>query len=236
MHILAGRCTRILGVMAVVLSAACGSGDDTGPGQSPLVIAKTTTKSGDLQTGLVGGALPSALRVVVTRDGAPASNVGVTWFTGSGSLDPTSAQTDADGLSSSTWTLGGTPGAMTATASVTGATGSPVSFTATATDDGGPTGTIVQVLTEGGTRFDPANITVAVGTTVTWVWGTNAVGHNVVPDDGTTPAASGGLANAPNSYQYTFHTVGTFHYHCQAHGNVGGVGMSGTVTVVTTLP
>jgi hypothetical protein len=27
--------------------------------------------------------------------------------------------------------------------------------------------------------------------------------------------------------------VGTFHYHCQAHGNVGGVGVSGTVSVVT---
>lgn len=236
MHILAGPCTRILGVMAVVLSAACGSGDDTGPGQSPLVIAKTTTKSGDLQTGQVGGALPSALRVVVTRDGAPASNVGVTWSTGSGSLDPTSDQTDADGLSTSTWTLGGTPGAMAATASVTSATGSPVSFTATATDDGGPGGIIVQVLSDPTPRFDAEDIVVAVGTTVSWVWGTASVGHNIVPDNGVTPAASGGLASAPNTYQYTFHTVGTFHYHCQAHGNVGGVGMSGTVTVVTTLP
>ena len=135
MHILAGRCIRILGVMAVVLSTACG--DDTGPGQPPLVMAKTTTKSGDLQTGPVGGALPSTLRVVVTRDGAPASNVGVTWSTGSGSLDPTSDQTDADGLSTSTWTLGGTPGVMAATASVPSATGTPVSFTATATTDVG---------------------------------------------------------------------------------------------------
>ena len=185
---------------------------------------------------MVGEALPNDLRVVVTRDGEPASNVAVTWSTGSGSLDPSSAETDADGLSTSTWTLGDTPGAVTATASVTNATGSPVSFAATATDDGGPGGTIVQVLTEGGTRFDPKDIMVTVGTTVTWVWGTNAVSHNVVPDDGTTPATSGGLVSAPHDYQYTFNTVGTFHYHCQAHGNVGGVGMSGTVTVVTTLP
>ena len=51
-----------------------------------------------------------------------------------------------------------------------------------------------------------------------------------------TPATSGALASAPHSYSYTFNEVGTFHYHCQAHGNVGGVGMSGTVSVVTTLP
>lgn len=234
MHTSAGRRTWVLGVLAALLGMACGS-NDTGPESRPIV-AKTATKSGDLQSGAVGEALPNDLRVVVTRDGAPASDVTVTWFTGSGSLTPTSDQTDADGLSTSTWTLGDTPGHVTATASVTNATGSPVSFTATATDDGGPGGIIVEVLSEGGTRFSPKDISVTVGTTVTWVWGTNSVGHNVVPDDGTTPATSGGLVSAPHEYQYTFNTVGTFHYHCQAHGDVGGVGMSGTVTVVTAQP
>ena len=236
MHTPGGRRTWVLGVMAVLLAAACGSGGDTGPGQSRPVVAKAPTKSGDLQTGVVGQALPSDLRVVVTRDGEPASGLAVTWSTGSGSLDPSSAETDADGLSTSTWTLGDTPGAVTATASVTNATGSPVSFTAIGTDDGGSGGTIVQVLSVGGTRFDPENITVTVGTTVTWVWGTASVGHNIVPDDGVTPATSGALASTPHSYQYTFNTLGTFHYHCQAHGNVGGVGMSGTVTVATEPP
>jgi plastocyanin len=92
------------------------------------------------------------------------------------------------------------------------------------------------VLSEPTPRFDPDNITVTVGTTVTWVWGTNAVGHNIVPDNGVTPTTSGALASAPYDYQYTFNALGTFHYHCQAHGNVGGVGMSGTVSVVTSLP
>ena len=235
MHTPGARRTWVLGVTAALFGAACGSGDNTAP-QSRPIVTKAATKSGDLQSGAVGGALPNDLRVVVTRDGAPAPDVGVTWSTGSGTLAPSSDQTDADGLSTSTWTLGDTPGAVTATASVTNATGSPVTFTATATDDGGPGGIIVQVLTEGGTRFEPDNITVTVGTTVTWVWGTNAVGHNIVPDDGVTPATSGALASAPHDYQYTFNTLGTFHYHCQAHGNVGGVGMSGTVSVVTSLP
>jgi plastocyanin len=234
MHILAGPCTRILGVMAMVSGAACGSGDDTGPVQSPPVVAKTATKSGDLQSGLVGTALPNVLRVVVTRDGEPASGVAVSWSTGSGSLTPSSNETDGDGVSSSTWTLGDTPGAVTATAGVTNATGSPVTFTATAIVSGGED-LIVQVLSDA-PRFEPEDLMVAAGTTVTWVWGTNATGHNVVPDDGATPATSGALANAPHSYSYTFNEVGTFHYHCQAHGNVGGVGMSATVSVATTLP
>jgi len=234
MQTLAGRRTWVLGVVAALLAAACGS-DNTSPESRPI-IAKAATKSGDLQSGPVSEALANDLRVVVTRDGAPASDVTVTWSTGSGTVTPTSDQTDLDGVSTSTWMLGDTPGGVTATASVPNATGSPVTFTATATDAGGPGGTIVQVLTEGGTRFEPKDITVLVGTTVTWVWGTNAANHNVVPDNGVTPATSGALTSAPHDFQYTFNELGTFAYHCQAHGNVGGVGMSGTVTVVTTLP
>lgn len=231
MHTRKGRRPWVAGVLVALVAAACGSGDDTGPESRPI-IAKATTKSGDLQSGPASQALPNDLRVEVTRDGAPAEDVTVTWSTGSGAVDPASDQTDADGVSTSTWTLGGTPGPATATAAIPGATGSPVTFTATATDDG-PAGIVVQVLTEGGTRFEPNAITVTVGTTVTWVWGTNAVGHNVVPDNGVTPATSGGLVDAPHDYQYTFNTVGTFVYHCAAHV---GAGMTGTVTVVTAQP
>jgi plastocyanin len=232
MHTQNGR-SWVAGVL-VALAAACGSGDNTAPDARPIV-AKATTKSGDLQTGLVGLALPNDLRVVVTRDGAPAADVAVTWSAASGTVNPATDQTDADGVSTTTWTLGTTPGVTTARASVTNATGSPVTFSATATT-GGPTGTVVQVLTEGGTRFEPKDITVTVGTTVTWVWGTNAVGHNVVPDDNVTPATSGVLTDAPHDYQYTFTSTGTFAYHCAQHGGPGGVGMSGTVTVVDAQP
>lgn len=232
MHILARACTRMLAGMAMVLGVACG--DDAGPVQSLPVVTKAGTENGDLQSGRFGTTLPNPLRIVVTRDGEPASGVPVAWSTGSGSLNPSSAETDADGFSSSAWTLGNTPGPVTATASVTNATNSPVTFTATVTEGGGGEDVIVQVLSDA-PRFLPEDLVVAAGTTVTWVWGTNATGHNVVPDNGNTPASSGALASAPHSYQYTFNTAGTFHYHCQAHGNVGGVGMSGTVTVAATL-
>ena len=215
------------GVVLGFLIAACGGGGgDTGPSTT---LAKPATGSGDLQSGPVGEALPAPLRVVVTRDGQPLPNEIVTWSTASGTLDPATAPTDANGVSSSVWTLGATGGAVTATARVTDATGSPQTFTATADDGTG--GTTVQVLTAGGTRFAPAEVTIAAGETVTWVWGTNSTGHNIVPDAGNIPASSGPLASAPHTYAFTFDTPGVYHYHCQAHGSAGGVGMSGTVTV-----
>jgi plastocyanin len=219
-----------------LLVAACGS--DEGPTVSAPIIAKAGTKSGDAQNGPVNQALPNDLRVVVTRDGAPASGVIVTWATSSGgSLNPTSDDTDAEGVSSSTWTLGSTGGQQSATASVQGGLNSTVTFTATAT--GGTQGSVVQVVSAdqvGGNRFLPANLIVTPGTTVTWQWIDNAAAHNVVPDDGSTPPQSGSLVSAPHTYQYTFNALGSFHYHCQAHGAAGGSGMSGTITVVATAP
>ena len=231
MHGHTRRTIRKLGVLtAAAAAAACGSGGDAGPTQSPKVIAKAATKSGDAQTGPAAQALPSNLRVIVTLDGAPAPDVSVIWSTASGFMTPSSDQTDAGGESTSQWTLGDQPGSQLATASVTGATGSPVTFTATATITGA--GSIVQVLgPSGGNRFSPANIIIAAGTTVTWQWGDGALSHNVVPDDGATPATSGPVANAPNTYQFTFDTPGTYHYHCASHGGINGFGMSGTVTV-----
>ncbi|MEP7176042.1 MAG: plastocyanin/azurin family copper-binding protein [Gemmatimonadales bacterium] len=220
-----------LAVMLVGV-VSCGS-DGSSPSQTAPTIAKATTKSGDEQTGIVSEALPSELRVMVTRDGNPARDVAVAWATGDGgALAPASGTTDADGVSSSIWTLGSAPGPQTATASVTGGVGSPVSFSATATGGGGG-GTIIQVGADG-LAFMPAAVTVIVGTTVTWEWA-GALNHNVAPD-GTIPIRSGPLVAAPRTYQYTFDTPGTYAYYCEAHGARNGIGMAGTVTVVTAQP
>jgi plastocyanin len=218
--------------LAAVAGMSCGS-DNNSP--STLTVAKSPTKSGDLQVGPPGSTLPSNLRVIVTRDGSPVSDVTVTWSTTTGSLVPASGQTDATGEHATVWTLGSQTGTQTATATVDGATGSPVLFRATATDDGGPPpGPTIEVLgPAGGNRFDPATITVAQGTTVTWQWPDGSLGHNVAPDAGAIPARSGGLANGPNTYQFTFTTPGTYQYHCEAHG---ATGMTGTVTVTAAAP
>jgi plastocyanin len=219
--------------VTALLAGACGGGND--PTVSAPIIAKAGTKSGDAQSGPVGQPLPNDLRVEVTRDGTPASGVAVTWATSSGgSLTPTSAQTDADGVSTSSWTLGSTGGQQSATASVQGGLNSTVTFTATAT--GATQGSTIQVISadaQGGNRFVPASLNVTVGTTVTWQWVDQAAAHNVVPDDGSTPPPSGNLVDAPHTYQYTFNALGTFHYHCQAHGTSG---MTGIVTVVAPPP
>jgi len=225
--------------LALAAVAALGCNDDNGPAVSAPIIAKAGTKSGDTQTGPASQPLPNELRVEVTRDGAPASGVTVTWSTGTGgSLTPSTDQTDAEGVSSSVWTLGPTSGPQSADARVEGGgLNSTVTFTATATS--GTPGSIIQVISQdqqGDNRFVPANLIVTLGTTVTWQWIDNKFPHNVVPDDGHTPAQSGSLVSAPHSYQFTFNALGTFHYHCQAQGDVNGSGMSGTITVVAEAP
>jgi plastocyanin len=115
--------------------AVAGCGGDSGGGTPPstTAIAKIT---GDGQAGRVGETLVDPIEVQVTDGGAPAVGVTVAWSTTSGgSLDPVSVTTDAAGHASSSWTLGTTSGAQTAQAALSGATGSPVSFTASAQPD-----------------------------------------------------------------------------------------------------
>lgn len=82
--------------------------------------------------------------------------------------------------------------------------------------------------------FDPANISIPVGTTVTWEWNScsgdgyggysTCVSHAIVFDDGS------GIASATQStgtFSRTFQTAGTYKYHCAIHG----VSMSGQITV-----
>jgi plastocyanin len=77
--------------------------------------------------------------------------------------------------------------------------------------------------------FDPGNVTITQGETVTW---TNTGGeHNVVFDDGSfkQPPTTSTL---PWTVSRTFDQPGTFRYYCLEHGGPGGAGMSGTVTVL----
>src|SRR6478609_6339915 len=111
---------------------ACGGGGGGNTTPSTTAIAKT---SGDAQIGVVGQLLPDPLTVKVTDGGAASAGATVTWSTtdAGASLVPASATTDANGMASSTWTLGTAAGAQSARATVSGASGSPVTFSATAT-------------------------------------------------------------------------------------------------------
>jgi len=92
------------------------------------------------------------------------------------------------------------------------------------------------VLVMNDNRFEPASIAVPVGGIVNWFWPAGSAGHNIVPDDGNAPATSGAPAGYPKYLSFTFANPGVYRYHCAVHGGPGGVGMSGSVTVLTPDP
>jgi plastocyanin len=76
--------------------------------------------------------------------------------------------------------------------------------------------------------FRESELTIPAGTTVVWISQSDYSTHTVTADDGSF--ASGSLALG-DEFRFTFSTPGTFAYHCELHGGMGGSGMSGVVTV-----
>ena len=229
--------TRIMVLFGAGVLAGCGSdnggGIDSPGGPDPAALSAARAEpSGDGQTGIAGQDLANPLRIVVLRGETPVADAEVNWSTSSagGLLTPRVATTDADGISTSGWRLGTQAGAQSAQATVTGADGSPVRFTATATAPaGGPVPVEIQLRDDGdNNRFEPANVTIPAGTTVTWSW----VGgfHNVVPTGSPTFTASGSPVSPPHTFSQTFTTPGTYLYFCVVHGNATA-GMRGTIVV-----
>jgi plastocyanin len=74
--------------------------------------------------------------------------------------------------------------------------------------------------------FDPATLTVAKGTVVTFD-NKSTVDHNVIFDAPTPPGVAdiGAFAYGTSTTR-TFGTVGTYNFHCTIHA-----GMTGTITV-----
>ena len=127
------RLKPLLPIVFLALIPACGGGGGNGGTPPSTTAIAKANPSGDAQSGSVGQPLTDPIRVVVTEDGAPSAGVTVAWSTTAvdGDLSPTST-TDPSGIATSTWTLGTRSGSQAAQATLTGATGSPVNFTATA--------------------------------------------------------------------------------------------------------
>src|SRR5262245_7049437 len=72
--------------------------------------------------------------------------------------------------------------------------------------------------------FSPANITVKVGTVVTWT-NDETIGHDIIADD---PANAGGLPTSRHilgkgeATSVTFLQLGLFRYHCGVHDFMHG--------------
>ncbi len=73
-------------------------------------------------------------------------------------------------------------------------------------------------------QYSPAQMTVGVGTTVTWI-NKDSVSHTATSDNGPAQFDSGTIATN-QSYSYTFTMPGTYTYHCTIHPN-----MKATITV-----
>jgi adhesin/invasin len=120
-------------VVAAVLGA-CG-GSDSSSNNPVTALQKTPTASGDGQSATVAHVLTNQLRVLVTVDGTPTAGKTITWNAHQGSVNPTSAVTDDNGIAVTTWTLGTTAGAESLFATLQLATGSPLLYLATANAD-----------------------------------------------------------------------------------------------------
>jgi plastocyanin len=74
-----------------------------------------------------------------------------------------------------------------------------------------------------GSSFQPSNVTINVGVTVTWIQRDAGIQHNSASDTGVW---RGPLLSLNQTFSHTFDTAGSFPYHCDPHPF-----MRGTVTV-----
>jgi hypothetical protein len=126
---------RLLAPLAVILLVLVGScSDGTSPPAESLKIMKTPTDDGDNQSWGTAHNMPLPLRVLVLNHGAPMAGVTVTWSvdSGNGYIAPLIPVTGDDGISTARWGMSTRVGIHHAKATLEGAEGSPVVFTATA--------------------------------------------------------------------------------------------------------
>jgi plastocyanin len=127
-----------------------------------------------------------------------------------------SAITTTSGGTTVTSAPAGTPGS-TATTGGTGTTSAPVGTVTSAAT----TAQAVQVVMKN-RAYDPQQVTVKVGDTVSWV-NQDSPNHDVVADNGEFKSE---LFGNGGSFSFTFTKAGTYPYHCSIHP-----GMVGTVIV-----
>jgi plastocyanin len=125
------------------------------------------------------------------------------------------------GGASNTTAPAGSVATSAGTATTGGATGTAAPGVTGSTAPGAAGGQTVSVVMTNRT-YDPQEVTVKVGDTVTWV-NEDAPKHDVVADNGEFKSQ---LFDKGQSFSYTFTKAGTYPYHCSIHP-----GMTGTVIV-----
>ena len=195
---------------------------------------------GNAQTGEINTALAQPLVAMVTDEfGNGVAGVDVNWAATGATLSASTDVTDGGGVSEVTVTLGATVGPVTITASSEGLEGSPVTFTATATEPAPiPATAAVTVrdnnfLSVRNATSNPAVDTVAVGGNVTWTWAASAgASHNITSAGPPSFTGRGTVTPPPLPEPHTanFAVAGTYNYYCSIHGSPTS-GMRGRIVV-----
>jgi len=114
---------------------------------------------------------------------------------------------------------GTAPAATTAAATTSASTTSAAaSAAAGACAQGANTAPGAPAVEIAGFAFGPPDLTVAVGSSVTWT-NKDSTAHTATADDGSFDC---GIISAGQSFTFTFSTAGTFAYHCKIHSNMVG--------------
>lgn len=82
---------------------------------------------------------------------------------------------------------------------------------------------------DGDARFDPADLTIESGTTVTFIW--DSGGHNLVPTSQPTDSDFEGVEDTQDEgyeHDFTFLVGGTTEFVCEPHEDEG---MTGTIEI-----
>lgn len=91
-------------------------------------------------------------------------------------------------------------------------------------------GSQTAVVTTGAASFSPATVTIPVGGTVRFQYG-SGVGHTVTPETPSGSWTERNLGSASDNFEVTFNTPGTYHYRCLPHSTNFTSGMVGVVIV-----
>ncbi len=83
-------------------------------------------------------------------------------------------------------------------------------------------------VTMNGSAFSPRDITINAGDTVRWV-NSSGVSQTASADNGSFDS---GTVASGQSFAATFYQAGTYRYYSKYYGAAGGIGMSGSITIV----
>ncbi|HEX5004979.1 MAG TPA: IPT/TIG domain-containing protein [Gemmatimonadales bacterium] len=122
----------LLGWLVLGCGGGSGGTDPEPPAQEPAPTL--TSLRGNAQDGVVGRRLTQPVAVLARRaSGVALPGASISWTpSADGTVSEEVTATDGDGVAEVVWTLGAGEGQQTLTAELSGANGSPVTFTATA--------------------------------------------------------------------------------------------------------